>query len=176
MNDALRSIASHSELLALIIATAGGAFALWRWVVDQKWRRVLHAQALVDKFLEKKSTIKAFEILDVVDEAIEFEFPDRSHRPIELTNEFLIGALSTFDQKEINDEKEIVVRDILDDLFEDLNNFQGHIEAGLVKVQDIKPYLEYWIQELTGKGRVHDDPKFGAQVARYLNFLDTRGF
>jgi len=38
------------ELLTLILATAGGAFALWRWTIDQRWRRVLHEQSLIEKF------------------------------------------------------------------------------------------------------------------------------
>jgi hypothetical protein len=159
------------ELLTLILATGGGAFALWRWTVDQKWRRVLHAQSLIEKFFQKENTIKAIDVLDIVDEEVEFEFPDKSKKPIKLTNDFLIGALSTFDQKEINDEREIIVRAILDDFFEDLSIFQNHIDADLIKTKDIKPYLEYWIQELTGRGRVHDDTRFGVQVGKYLGYF-----
>jgi hypothetical protein len=153
-----------NELLTLILATAGGIFALRRWTIDQKWRRVLHAHALVERFQQKPSTIKAFEILDVVDEEIDLEFPDKSKKPIKVTTDFLIGALSTFDQKEMNDEKEIAVRTILGDFFDDLGTFQSHIDSGLIKTKDIKPYLEYWIQELAGRGPVHDDPRFGSQV------------
>jgi len=60
-------IEHHKELLALFVATVGGAFALWRWMVDQKWRRVQYAQSLIREFLQKKSTVNAFEILDVLD-------------------------------------------------------------------------------------------------------------
>jgi hypothetical protein len=126
---------------------------------------------LVEKFFQKESTIKALEILDIIDEEVEFEFPDKFKRPIKLTNDFLIGALSTFDQKQINDEKEIVARVILGDFFDDLSTFQNHVDAGLIKHKDIKPYLEYWFQELTGKGRVHDDPRFGVQVAKHLRYF-----
>jgi hypothetical protein len=159
------------ELLTLILATVGGVFALWRWTIDQKWRRVLHAQSLIEKFQGKQNTINAFMILDVVDDDIEFEFPDKSKKPIKLTNDFLIGALSTFDQKEENDEPEYVVRAILGNFFEDLSTFQNHIDAGLMKLEDIKPYFEYWFQELTGKGRVHDDIRFGVQVGKYLSYF-----
>jgi hypothetical protein len=175
MNDFTQFVEDHKELLTLALATAGGMFALWRWRVDQKWRRVPHAQSLIEKFRQKENTASALEILDVVDEEVEFEFPDKSKRPIKLTNDFLIGALSTFDQKEINEEPEIVVRIILDELFEDLSIFQNHIDAGLIKLKDIKPYLEYWIQELTGRGRVHDDIRFGVQVGKHLEYFGYRG-
>jgi hypothetical protein len=159
------------ELLTLILATAGGAFALWRWTIDQRWRRVLHAQSLIENFVQKKNTIDAFKILDIVDEEVEFELLEKSKKSIKLTNDFLIGALSTFDQKEINDEREIVVRNIFGNFFDDLSTFQNHIDAKLIKVKDIKPYLEYWFQELTGKGRVHDDARFGVQVGKYLGYF-----
>jgi hypothetical protein len=159
------------ELLTLILAAAGGTFALWRWTIDQRWRRVLHAQSLIEKFFAKQNTIEACKILDVVDEEVEFEFPDKSKKPIKLTNAFLIGALSTFDQKELNDEGELVVRGILSNFFDDLSDFQNHIDARLIKRKDVKPYLEYWFQELTGTGRVHDEPKFGVQVAKYLKYF-----
>jgi hypothetical protein len=159
------------ELLTLILATAGGFFALWRWTVDQKWRRVLYAQTLLERFFQRESTVKSFDILDIVDEEVEFEFHDKPKKSIKLTNDLLIGALSTFDQKELNDENEIVVRATLDAFFGDLSTFQSHIEAGLIKISDIKPYLEYWFRELTANGKVHDDARFGVQVAKYLTYF-----
>jgi hypothetical protein len=171
MSDVAKFLQDYKELLTLAVATAGGVFALWRWTVEQKWRRVLYAQSLMEKFFQKENTVKALEILDVVDEEVEFDFPDKSKKPIKLTNDFLIGALSTFDQKEINEVPEIVVRTILGEFFEDLSNFQNHIDAGLIKIKDIKPYLEYWIQELTGRGRVHDDARFGVQVGKFLGYF-----
>jgi hypothetical protein len=83
---------------------------------------------------------------------------------------FLIGALSTFDQKGGNTEKELIVRDILDDFFGDLSTFQSHIEADLIKLQDIRPYLECWMRELTGRGRLRKHP-FAEQTAKYLAFF-----
>jgi len=51
------------DLLTLLLASMGGAFALWRWMVEQKWRRVQHAQSLIKTFHERPNTIKAFEII-----------------------------------------------------------------------------------------------------------------
>jgi hypothetical protein len=169
--DILDSLEKHKELLVLIVATIGGAFALWRWMVDQKWRRVQHAQSLVEKFLEKRNTIKAFEILDTIGEVeCASKYDVKKNETINITDEFLIGALSTFDQKKENDESEIIIRDIFDDFFDDLSTFQGHIESGLIKLQDIKPYLEYWMSELAGHGRIRGTD-FADQVGRYLNYF-----
>lgn len=76
-----------------------------------------------------------------------------------------------FDDKAKNTPQELIVRTIFDAFFEDLSIFQSHIDARLIKLKDIKPYLEYYIMELAGEGRCHASPKFGQQVAEYLNFF-----
>lgn len=162
---------NYSQPVTAFVAAVGGAFALWRWMVDQKWRRVQYAQALIQRFLEKKNTIKAFEILDTVGDV---ECDDESHpkkkTTIDITDKFLIGALSTFDQKEENDDDEITIRNILDAFFDELSTFQSHIEADLIKLQDIQPYLEYWMIQLAGRGQIHGSD-FARQVAKYLDFF-----
>jgi hypothetical protein len=119
----------------------------------------------VKEFLQKETTKKAFEILDVEGEVVEF-----GSATIEITDDFLIGAISTFDQKKNNSEMELVVRGILDEFFDDLSIFQSHVEAGLIELKDIKPYLEYWIRELTGRGRLCGK-SFAEQTLKYLRFF-----
>jgi hypothetical protein len=162
------------ELLTLILATAGGVFALWRWTIDQKWRRVQHAQSLVKNFLEKKNTIKAFEILDTTGKVeCTSNYDSKMEDTIDVTDEFLIGALSTFDQKDENDDKEVIIRDIFDSYFDELSTFQSHIETGLITLQDIQPYLEYWMLQLTGRGRIRS-PAFGQQAGKYLSYFEYK--
>lgn len=172
MDGMLSFFASHKELLALAVGSVGGSFALWRWMVDQKWRRVQYAQALIKEFLEKTTTNKAFDILDVSDEEIEFKTGHGNKtKTILITDRFLIDSLSTFDQKTKNTPQELIVRTVLDAFFEDLNIFQNHVDTGLIKLNDIRPYLEYWIKELVGQGRCHKSVVFGKQVCMYLNYF-----
>lgn len=171
MDAILSFLTNHKELLALAVGSVGGAFALWRWMVDQKWRRVQYAQSLIKEFLEKSTTAEAFNILDVSDEEVEFSGQNSKTKKILITDTFLIGALSTFDQKTKNTPKELIVRIVLDGFFDDLNIFQNHVDTGLIKLRDIRPYLEYWIKELVGQGRSHKSVFFGQQVCRYLNYF-----
>src|SRR5215831_9980703 len=117
------------EIAAFLAAVIGGGFALWRWTVDQKWRRLQYAQSLIKEFFEKKSIAKAFEVLDTIGE-VEFEEESnpRERLTINITNEFLIGAFTTFEQKKKNTYEEIVIRDIFDDLFDRISLFQSHID------------------------------------------------
>jgi len=170
-------IEHHKELLALFVATVGGAFALWRWMVDQKWRRVQYAQSLIREFLQKKSTVNAFEILDVLDEDVDLKSEGSTEEKItiEITDEHLVRALSTSYEKRDGEDKILFVRTVFDEFFGDLSIFQSHIEAGLIKLRDIKPYLDYWLNELTGPGRMEHHSSFTQQVHSYLSHYGYQG-
>jgi hypothetical protein len=159
------------EIVTLAAAVAGGSFALWRWTVDQKWRRAQYAQSLIKEFFDKKSVAKACEIIDTIGE-IEFEIEGnpKRRRIIDVTDELLVQSLTTFDQKEENTDEEIAIRDVLDEFFGGLSVFQSHIDTGLIKLQDVRPYLEYWIKELSGHGNVHGK-EVAQQVGRFLQYF-----
>jgi hypothetical protein len=161
-------VQNGKDAIATFAIIAGGAFALWRWMVDQRWRRVQYAQTLIKEFLEKESTEKAFEILDT-DDPVDFDDGDETIT-IEMTDEFLIGALSTFDQKEDNTDEESIVRNIFDEFFNDLSIFQSYIEAKLVHLSDISPYLEYWMRALTGREKIRG-MEFAQQAAKFLTYF-----
>jgi hypothetical protein len=159
------------DIATLAAAVAGGSFALWRWTVDQKWRRVQYAQTLVKEFFEKRNVIKACEVIDTVgDVQFEDENNPKKHHTLDITTKFLLGSFTTFDQKEENTDDEILIRDVFDDLFGGLSLFQSHIDTGLIKLQDISPYLEYWVKELSGNGHVHDEA-VAHQIGGYLAFF-----
>jgi len=160
------------ELVAFVVAVVGGSFALWRWIIDQRWRRVQHAQSLIREFLTKPNTNKAFEIIDTEGEG-NFDTDDKHVTTIEIKDAFLIEALSTFDQKQDSSEDELVVREIFDEFFEDLNGFQHHVDSRLIKLRDVAPYLEYWMRALTGRERVRNID-FARQCATFLTYFGYR--
>jgi hypothetical protein len=164
----LKFLKDNKDALAILAAIIGGTFALWRWMVDQQWRRVQYAQTLIKDFIENKNTEKAFEILDT-DGPVNFVVNGKK-KAINITDEFLIGALSTFDQKIENTDDESVVREICDNFFGDLSIFQSHIEAGLIRLNDIGPYLEYWIEALSGRGKIRG-VAFAKQAAMFMNYF-----
>jgi hypothetical protein len=168
VNELLTFLKENKEAFATLAAMIGGAFALWRWIIDQRWRRVQYAQTLIRDFIEKDYTKKAFELLDT-DGPVDF-VTDGEKITINITDEFLIGALSTFDQKTDNTAEELVVRDICDEFFGDLSIFQSHIEAGLIQLKDISPYLEYWMRTLSGQENIRG-LGFAKQAAMFMNYF-----
>jgi len=160
------------EVIAFFTAVAAGIFALWRWTIDQRWRRVQYAHGLIKEFMAKENTIKAFQMLDSARE-IDL-FPDEKNdkdRYVFVDDEILKASLKTFDEQTSFPPREFAIRNIFDEFFTDLSAFQHHIDAKLLKLNDIKPYLEYWIKSINGYGQVYDDD-LARQINKFLASFD----
>ena len=46
---------------------------------------------------------------------------------------------------------------IFDEFFTDLSMFQHHVDSGLITIDDIRPYLEYWVKAMCGHGPIHSN-------------------
>jgi hypothetical protein len=158
------------KLFAGLATIAGGIFALWRWTVDQRWRRIQYAQQLLEKFFAKENTKLALRMLDVQGRTeLPIETAEDDTSDVDLTEQMLIGSLQTLDQRKRFDEPYFTIRMIFDEFFTDLSMFQHHIDAGLIKLKDIRPYLEYWIKSINGYGQIYT-----IALARQINaFLES---
>lgn len=170
-SEAKPSGSQFAGVWTIAVALAAGAFALWRWSVDQRWRRVQYAQQLFREFSSKENTHLALRILDVKGDV---ELPANAvHRKqsIEVTEDLLAHSLLTFDQQEFFEDPYFRVRMIFDEFFTDLSMFQHHIDAGLLEVRDIRPYLAYWIKAMRGRGPVHTI-RVAGQIDAFLRAFD----
>jgi len=59
MIDIVGLIEDHKDFVTILLGTVGGAFALWRWRVDQKWRRDELARSNAEA--EREGRLKRFE-------------------------------------------------------------------------------------------------------------------
>jgi len=172
MTELTGLLKADKELVALIVAMIGGGFALWRWTIDQRWKRVQYAYQLIQEFMAKDNTKKALMMLDTVNEIELFpdaeEVEDRYHRVDEA---LIIKALRTFEEQTLFKEDEFAIRMIFDEFFTDLSMFQHHIDAKLIRLSDIRPYLEYWIKSINGYGTVKSI-KLAQQINKFLDFFE----
>jgi hypothetical protein len=124
--------------------------------------------------MAKNNSIKALQMLDSVRE-IDL-FPDEKldeDRYIFVDERILITSLKTFDEQTSFPPREFAVRNIFDEFFTDLSAFQHHIDAKLLKLRDIKPYLEYWIKSINGYGQVHSGD-LAQQINKFLASFDYK--
>jgi hypothetical protein len=147
---------ANKDSLATIGLSVAGVFALWRWVVDQRWRRVQYAQQLVKEFFANANTKLALRMLDTMGEMeLPPETTDGENQIIILDEAMLIESLRTLDEQQRFSEPHFTIRMIFDQFFTDLSMFQHHIDAKLIKRKDVRPYLEYWIKSINGYGQIY---------------------
>jgi hypothetical protein len=160
-----------AALFAGLATAIGGAFALWRWTIDQRWRRVQYAQQLLEKFFDKKNTKLALQMLDVQGETDLPSSETKRGQTVILTEEMLIISLRTLDEQTMFDEPHFTIRMIFDEFFTDLSMFQHHIDADLIKLKDVRPYLQYWIKGINGYGRIYTI-ELAKQIDKFLKYFD----
>jgi hypothetical protein len=177
--EILKFIQQNKEALTFLVSVAGGiavviggVFALLRWFVDQRWRRVQYAEQLVKEFFASENTKLALRMLDVQGR---MELPPLKkgdkNRPVKIDELLLINSLLTLEQQQRFGQPEFSIRMILDQFFTDLSMFQHHIDAKLIKVRDVRPYLEYWIKGINGYGSIYS-VRLAQQIHAFLNAFD----
>jgi hypothetical protein len=161
-----------TSLFAGLATIIGGGFALWRWTIDQRWRRVQYAQQLLEKFFEKENTKRALRMLDVQGET---ELPSSASEDgvqvFTLTEKIFIDSLRTLEEQQRFDEPYFTIRMTFDEFFTDLSMFQHHVDANLIKLKDVRPYLQYWIKSINGYGRIYT-VELAEQMNKFLEYFD----
>lgn len=157
------------ELLKVAPFYIGGAFALYRYIQDQKWKRQQFATSLFRDFAEKDTTKKAMSMLDWI-RYIEI-FPEAADdaKFVKVDRATLIAALGTSRTKYTR--AEVRIRDILDAFLTDIAEFEHHIASGLIETKQIKPYLSYWAKLMTGNGH-RKDPQLWRELDLYMEHYD----
>lgn len=161
-----------ARLLAGLATLAGGFFALWRWTVDQRWKRVQYAQQLLDKFFDKANTKIALRMLDVQGKTkIPLCGTTSRTKTINLDGAMIKKSLRTLEQQQRFGEPYFSIRMTFDEFFTDLAMFQHHIDAGLIKLKDVRPHLRYWIKSINGYGLIYE-PSVAEQINLFLRYFD----
>lgn len=158
-----------SKVLQLFALVGGGGFALFKYMQEQTWRRQQFATSLIKDFVAKPQNQKAMIMVDWVRPVELHPERDGKARFEMVTSELLINALRT--EHLAFDESEMKVRDVFDSFFTDLAEFDAHITSGLLRAEQIAPYLNYWAKQMTGHGSMGRDDVWW-QMKKYLECYD----
>jgi hypothetical protein len=127
-------------------------------------------------FFAKENTKKALTMLDTETKIELFpNEPNSDRRRYFIDDALIIEALRT-DMHTGFDRPVFAVRPILDEFFTDLSMFQHHIDAKLIQLADVRPYLEYWINSINGHGLVFEQVHTIALATRINEFLKSFGY
>ena len=149
MEKSLPYIASFLGLLTFFKA-------IWEYTKAQKWKKLEFVANQMKEFNSDVEVKKAMQMLDYTNREI-----DLNGTKVIITDELLKSALCpdlAGQNKDGFTVQEAQIRDIFDHFFEKLSIFNQYISTELITVEDVKPYLIYWINIL-GKDDNERKPK-----------------
>lgn len=127
-----------------------------RYNKDQIWKRNEFVAKEMKDFMSDKMVINAMFMLDWGERYIEL-FPNKStyeERFAKVDREILKSALQFHDLRSKVEgevrftEIEVAIRDTFDQFFLYFERFYHFIEAGLITSNELKPYLNYWLESI----------------------------
>lgn len=91
------------------------------------------------------------------------------------TDDLLKSALQTHRNITTFSLEEVVIKGILDSFFDRLTLFNNYIETELISVNDIKPYLIYWIKILADPENGRKPKEIRILIWKYLKEYEYNG-
>jgi hypothetical protein len=70
---------------------------------------------------------------------------------------------------------EAAIRDSYDAFLDGLETFAGYISTGLVRAQDLQPYLGYWIKDIVSKTPDREEDAWTCSLLSYIAFYRYEG-
>jgi hypothetical protein len=70
---------------------------------------------------------------------------------------------------------EAAIRDCYDAFLDGLERFSSYLQTGLVDTEELRPYLDYWIDDIHAPAKDNDDAAWSAALLTYIDFYRFRG-
>jgi hypothetical protein len=153
------------EILPLISAVAVGL----KWVLDysenKKWEKNKFLLERFEEFETLDSTKKVHRMLDWNKCKIDDEF---------ITDEILISALETHNNKNKFTPLESKIRGLFDEYLDNLNKLIVLSETGLIDGKNLRKFMKYWFEILNGSKK-NKPREFNEKLTNYMEYYDFGG-
>lgn len=136
-----------------VIAAVGGLVGFKQYVKTYKWKKQEFLSNQIKEFFNDPFVDRALLMLDWN----YYTLKDENNIPFKYTKELLITAMEYHIEREIRilkngmdpcllfSKEERFIRLVFDNFFQKLGVFQNNIDNNLYTIEDIKPYLHYYL-------------------------------
>ena len=184
MNIEIRDILQGALLLGTMTTIALG---IVQYRTAQHWKKKELAATEARAFLDDPMVLAAQQMLNwsAIYIHVPPSEPGSSYRRVFVTPDFLTAALSyggggRYASNEINvkmmgevegrfNADELYIRVVFDRLLDVIDRFEKHVASGLLSVGDVKPYLDYNFEIISGKRANQMDSGARKALIRYMN-------
>jgi len=67
------------------------------------------------------------------------------------------------------------IRDCYDSLLDGLERFSNYVQTGLIDIDSLRPYLQYWIDDIQSPAKDNEDAAWSAALATFIAFYRFDG-
>ena len=159
------------KILTVLLAFVLAIKAIIEYKKTQRWKKNEFLAREIKEFLADRDVKKVLLILDWkrIDLPLyDNEIPENSTRLIFYIDEVhLENSLSTEPNSEFTDE-ETIIRKSIDEFLVKLSMFQNYVDNKLITTNDLKPYLEYWINMIGDRSKSQKNPIYIENLWKFI--------
>jgi hypothetical protein len=166
------------KVVALLGVSIAFVVGLLQYRKSQRWKQAEWVAQEMQTFFADPAVNSALRMMDWGRRRVDL-FPDRqdpAERFVVVGDDDLARALALHsDRPEGFTEVEAALRDLFDHFLDRLERINSFVEARLVSLRDVRPYLDYWADKVV-RARA-GDPKVDrlVQLRRYIRYYDYSG-
>lgn len=152
----------------------GGLIAFFKSLKEyenaQKWKKAEFLAKEAKEFFADKNVSRSLLFLDYKENDIPiYENEIEGLKILHYDSKLLVSALdSTREITELTKEEKLI-RKIFDDFLTKLGFFNNYIETKLIKIEDLRPYLEYWLIILANPQISKRNPYLMNKIWEYID-------
>lgn len=155
---------------AFLISCALFIKGIWEYSKAQKWKKAEFVSKEIKEFHNDFDIKRALLLLDWNANELDVKSNDLNGTgKMHFSDGLIVKALRTHMESPTFTDEEVIIKAIFDAFLDRISMFQNYIETGLIKIEDIKPYLIYWIQILADKNNPRKSEVVREQMWKYID-------
>jgi len=189
------------EIAKLIVSIVGlvgtllvGLLALRSYLRGEKWKRAEFLAKEMKEFFDDTRVEKALLLIDWGQRTVALLDKDAVDQGrVHVTRQTQIRALlphtlSSVTRSDSEDTggdssmaqarytpAEAAIRDCYDALLDGLERFSSYLKTGLISVDQLRPYIQYWVDDIHGPTDIEEDAAWSAAFLTYIAFYEFHG-
>lgn len=155
---------------ALVISLLLLIKGIYEYTKAQKWKKAEFVSKEIKEFYNDFDIKRAMILLDWNSNELDLKTNEiEGEKKFYFNDDLIVSALQTHKDSPSFSDKEVVIKGVFDSLFDRLTMFDNYIETGLIRTNDIKPYLIYWIRILADSQNDRKSKEVRSQIWKYID-------
>jgi len=157
-----------TEWAKIVGALGAFGFGTYQYIRTQKWKRREFIAAQIKDFEADKQIQVVLTVLDWSDRrvAVPSKLEDKP-LVVFISESLLCTSLLPHSSTCGYSPEESLIRDCFDRFLDGLDRLQTFIEAKLISIDELRPYIDYWLKAMSGQTQQHP-PEFYALLHNYI--------